>query len=168
MLGYNEIISFVNNIYYAKGKKFDTTFSPMWTREILNCDVSIEELHKAEVRIIRENIPLVVSDVCDIIKQCKEVVSLPPTKTKCPYCKGYGIVEGVKFDRNGKHISSAGYALNCVCGNGHIINGLMMNEDKEHNHKTMCYDGYYLIFPEKYKEIEYMQRVKQNNGRDIK
>ena len=168
MLGYNEILSFINNIYYAKGKKFDTTYSPMWTREILNTGASIAELNKAEIRIIRENIPLVLNDVCDIIRACKEVIALPPKNTKCPYCKGYGIVEGIKFDRSGKYISSAGYALNCVCGNGRAIDTMMMNEDKENNHKTLCRDGYYLIFPEKYKEFEYLKQVEQNGGYDIR
>ena len=167
MLGYNEIVSFLNNIYYAKGKKFDTTFAPMWMREILNCDVSVEELHKAEVRIIRENIPLVVSDVCEIIRQCKEVVALLPTNAKCPYCKGYGIVVGIKFNMSGRFVDSVGYALNCVCGNGHIIYGMIMNEDVQSYHKTLCKDGYYRIFTDIMKRNEYIKRVLQNGYKDI-
>lgn len=166
VLSYNEILKFINNIYYAKGKTFNADFMPMWSREILATNASIAELQKAEIKIIRDNVPLVVKDVCEAIVSCKEVVALPP-KQKCDYCHGKGYVLGILFDHN-KVYTGYEFALNCVCGNACLTNVKIMKEDTSNNHKTPCKDGYYRIFPSIVEKFAYLDKVEKNNWRDIR
>lgn len=167
MLSSNEILEFVKNIYYAKDRRFDEEYAPMWVREISSTGASIADLHNAEIEIIRNNIPLQVSLVCDIVKSKMNLIKLEYKAKDCEYCKGKGIVFGVKFDKNGRYTKSQEYAINCVCGNYHIPNLMQMTEDKNSFHKTEVKDGYFRIFSDVTKKWEYLKRVEKNNNIDI-
>ena len=100
----DEITMFIKNIHIAKDKYLNEDSLPMWIREIINTKVDIATLQKAEIVIIRENIPLVVTDICDCIREQINLNKprLVYNKVKCPYCEGRGWVEGLKFEKNGK------------------------------------------------------------------
>lgn len=167
MVGYNEITKFVKNIYYANGRKFDESYLPMWIREISNTGVDIQALHKAEQEIIRNNVPLKIFDICEIIIENKQAIALPlPQKTKCEYCNGKGYVIGLRFETNGKY---TGYtaALNCCCDNPHLPNVTTMTPNAATNHKTVVKDGYYLVFPSVVEKFAYIDKVFANGGYDI-
>lgn len=173
MLSYNEtmlkaITKFLNNIYYAKGRKLDTAYLPMWTREIVETGATEKELNKAEVEIIRNNTPLIISEVCEVIRNNKTIISLPTKKVDCPYCEGRGYVTGLRFETNGKY---TGYrvALNCCCGQKPQANMLVMREDLSNNHKTETANGgYVLVFPTIVEEYEYLDKVYANDNWDIR
>lgn len=164
-----EIKQFLGNIFYAKGKKFDESYLPMYVREISNIKPTAIVLHNAEKQIIREDVKLEVLEICNVINSQINLQKprLSYRQTKCPYCKGKGIVVGIKFDKNGKYIPSAEYAINCVCGSGHIVDSVTMQEDVESCHKVDCKDGYYRIFTDVIKKFDYLKRVAQNKGYDI-
>lgn len=162
----DEITLFIKNIHIAKDKYFNEDSLPMWIREILNTKADIMTLQKAEVRIIRENIPLVINDICDVIRDCKPILALPP-KIKCDYCEGRGWVSALKFDNN-KNYTGYEVALNCVCGNAKATNMLVMREDASNNHKTPIRDGYYRVFPSVVEKFKYLDKLEANNWRDIK
>ena len=165
----DEITMFIKNIHIAKDKYLNEDSLPMWIREILNTKADIETLQQAEVRIIRENIPLVVTDICDCIREQINLNKprLVYNKVKCPYCEGRGWVEGLKFEKNGKY---TGYrvALNCCCGNKPTINMAVMKEDLSNLHKTETRDGYVLVFPSIVEEFAYLDKVYANNDYDLR
>ena len=165
--GYNDIVKFLKNIYYANGKRFDENFTTMLVREITATGAKVSDLQKAEVAIIRESVPLVVNKICDVIRENIELPKIEYTKVSCNYCNGKGYVIGLLFDFKGFY---TGYrvALNCVCGNAHTPNMLMMKEDISNNHKTPCKDGYYRIFPSIVEEFAYIDKLEKNNWRDIR
>lgn len=97
----------------------------------------------------------------------KYIQPLPSKITvECPYCEGRGVVFGVKFDEQGRWGKGADYALNCVCGNSHNLAMATMDENDQNN-KTMCKDGYYLIFPSVTEKFAYLDKVERNGGKDI-
>lgn len=161
------ITNFLNNIYYAKGRNLDTAYLPMWTREIVATGATIPELNKAELEIIRENVPLIISEICDVIRRNKTAVALPPINTDCPYCEGRGYVHGLKFEKNGKY---TGYrvALNCCCGSHPTPNMAVMREDLSNFHKTETATGYVLIFPSIVEEFAYLDKVYANDDYDLR
>lgn len=164
MLSYNEIMSFVKNIYYAKDRTFNMEFAPMWVREITNTNASVEDLIEAEKEIIREDVPLVISNICEVIVKNKKIKALPvkAVSGKCPYCNGKGYVLGVKFNRYGQWEGDSEYALNCVCENAHLENTRIMTENVHNFHKTMCRDGgYYLIFPTIVDKFKYLDSLEK-------
>ena len=138
----------------------------MWIREISNTGANIQTLHKAEQEIIRTGTPLKILEVCEIIKNCKETLVLPP-KTKCNYCDSKGYVIGLLFDNSGTY---TGYeaALNCVCGNARTMGMLTMFENSADNHKTYCRDGYYRIFPTIVEKFAYLDKVYANGNYDLR
>lgn len=162
----DEITMFIKNIHIAKDKYLNEDSLPMWIREILNTKADIGTLQKAEMEIIREEVPLIINEVCKVINKNKPILALPP-KQKCDYCNGKGYVIGLLFDTNRIY---TGYrkALNCCCGNATMVNMLMMKEDISNNHKTQCRDGYYRIFPTIVEEFAYLDKVEKNNWRDIR
>lgn len=162
----DEITQFVKNIHIAKDKYLNEDSLPMWIREIINTKASIEDLQKAEVRIIREDIPLVINDICEVIRSCKPIIALPKSRTKCSYCNGKGYVIGLKFDNKGEYTGNE-FALNCICGNACLTNSAIMKEDTSNNHKTPCKDGYYRIFPSIVEKFAYLDKLKANKWRDI-
>ena len=165
----DEITMFIKNIHIAKDKYLNEDSLPMWIREIINTKVDIATLQKAEIVIIRENIPLVVTDICDCIREQINLNKprLVYNKVKCPYCEGRGWVEGLKFEKNGKY---TGYrvALNCCCGNKPTINMAVMKEDLSNLHKTETRDGYVLVFPSIVEEFAYLDKVYANNDYDLR
>lgn len=163
----DEITQFIRNIHIAKDKYLNEDSLPMWIREILNTKASIEDLQKAEMKIIREDIPLVINSICEIIRDCKPIIALPISKTKCGYCDGNGFVIGLKFDKE-KRYTGYEVALNCCCANGLNANMQVMKEDISNNHKTDCKDGYYRIFPSVVEKFAYLDKLEANNWRDIR
>ena len=165
----DEITMFIKNIHIAKDKYLNEDSLPMWIREILNTKADIETLQQAEVRIIRENIPLVVTEICDVIREQINLNKprLVYNKVKCLYCEGRGWVEGLKFEKNGKY---TGYrvALNCCCGNKPTPNMAVMKEDLSNLHKTEIRDGYVLIFPSIVEEFDYLDKVYANDNWDLR
>ena len=165
----DEITMFIKNIHIAKDKYLNEDSLPMWIREILNTKVDIATLQQAEVRIIRKNIPLVVTEICDVIREQINLNKprLVYNKVKCPYCEGRGWVEGLKFEKNGKY---TGYrvALNCCCGNKPTINMAIMKEDLSNLHKTEIRDGYVLVFPTIVEEFAYLDKVYANDNYDLR
>lgn len=171
MIEYNEvqiaeITKFVKNIYYANGRKLDEGYLPMWIREIINTNTDMRTLHKAEQEIIRKGITPKIFEVCEVIKNCNDVLSLPPI-TKCNICNSKGYVLGIKFEKNGIY---AGYkaALKCICGNLNDSTMLTMIPDATNNNKTPTKDGYYRIFPSIVEETEYLDKVEANGWRDVR
>lgn len=165
----DEITLFIKNIHIAKDKYLNEDSLPMWIREILNTKVDIESLQKAEVRIIRENIPLVVTDICDVIREQINLNKprLVYKKVDCPYCEGRGWVEGIKFELNGKYTGHK-YMINCCCGQKQMPNTTIMKEDLSTNHKTEVKDGYYLVFPTIVEKFAYLDKVYANDNWDIR
>ena len=101
----DEITMFVRNIHIAKDKYLNEDSLPMWIREIINTKADIGTLQKAEIKVIRDNIPLVVTEICDVIREQINLNKprLEYREVKCPYCEGRGWVEGLKFETNGKY-----------------------------------------------------------------
>jgi len=166
---YNQILKFIKNIFMANGKSItNEDFMQMWVREIRATNPSIADLINAETKIIREEIPLKISEVCRVIEDIKPKQVLPyQQKVYCKYCEGRGVVFGVKFDEKGRWGKGADYALNCVCGNSHNLAMATMDENNQNN-KTMCKDGYYLIFPSVTEKFAYLDKVELNGGYDFK
>ena len=164
-----EIKQFLCNIFYAKGKKFDESYLPMYVREISNIKPTAIDLHNAEKQIIREDVKLEVLEICNVISSQINMQNprLSYRQTKCPYCKGKGIVFGIKFDKNKRYTRSQDYVLNCVCSNKHIPNLIQMKEDKSSYHKTEVADGYFRIFKDVMQKNEYIKKVMQNKNYDI-
>jgi hypothetical protein len=167
--GYNEILKFIGNIFNANGKRLENEqFLQMWVREIQSTQADIADLYNAEIYIIRNDIPLKVNEIRKAIEFTKPQKQLPYTpKVKCPYCDGRGVVFGVKFDEKGRWGKGADYALNCVCGNSHHLAMATMDENDQNN-KTMCKDGYFLIFPSVTEKFSYLDKVNANGGYDFK
>ena len=166
----DEITMFIKNIHIAKDKYLNEDSLPMWIREILNTKADIVTLQKAEIRIIRDNIPLVVTEICDVIREQKalDAPKLVYKKVDCPYCEGRGYVTGLRFETNGKY---TGYrvALNCCCGQKPQANMLVMKEDTSNNHKTETINGgYILVFPTIVEEYEYLDKVYANDNYDLR
>ena len=169
MVAYDETLRFLKNIYYAKGRPFDETYSAMWIREITATGASAIDLHNAEMEIIREDIPLRVFDICEIIRQKMNLNTkqLGYQKKPCKYCDGKGYVIGLKFETNGKY---TGYtaALNCCCDNKHLANVVPMKEDINNHHRTEVKGGYYLIFPTIVEQFDYLDKVYANDNWDLR
>lgn len=167
MLSTKEILKFLKNIYFAKDRKFDDSFLPMWVREITTLGASVADLHNAEIEIIRENVPLVVSEVCDVIRENIKRPMLEYKKIDCPYCKGRGHLEGLKFEKNGKY---TGYTalVNCCCGNKPMADVMVMKEDNSNNHRTETKDGYFLVFPSVVEKFAYLDKVYANGNYDLR
>lgn len=170
MLGYNEVVSFIKNIYFAKDKRVDEAYLPMWVREINSINgVNAQVLLNAEKTIIREDVRLNVLEVCDVIKGQINLnkPKLEHKKKECPYCEGRGWVEGLKFEKNGKYTGYT-YAISCCCESKPILNSVVMKEDLSNNHKTDVKDGYYLIFPNVADKFSYLDKVYANDNWDIR
>lgn len=169
-VGYDEIVQFLKNIYFAKDKRLENDRLPMWVRELNSINgINAQVLLNAEKIIIRENVGLEVLEVCDVIREQINLNKprLVFKKVKCPYCEGRGWVEGLKFEKNGKY---TGYvvALNCCCGQKPQTNMMTMKEDVSRNHKTDTKDGYYLVFPSIVEKFEYLDKVYANDNWDIR
>lgn len=165
----DEITMFVRNIHIAKDKYLNEDSLPMWIREIINTKADIGTLQKAEIKVIRDNIPLVVTEICDVIREQINLNKprLEYRKVKCPYCEGRGWVEGLKFETNGKYTGYI-YAISCCCGSKPIADSVVMKEDLSNNHKTDVKDGYYLVFPNVADKFSYLDKVYANDNWDIR
>lgn len=166
--GYNEILKFIKNIFMANGKSItNEEFMQLWVREIRATEPNIADLINAETKVIREEVPLKISEVCKAIYGVKATVALPEKqKIYCKYCGGKGIVFGIKFDEQKRYNNGADYILNCVCGNSRNLQLATMDENDQNN-KTLCKDGYFLIFPTVTEKFAYLDKVEANGGRDI-
>lgn len=169
-VGYDEIVQFLKNIYFAKDKRLENDRLSMWVRELNSINgINAQVLLNAEKIIIRENVGLEVLKVCDVIREQINLnkPKLVFKKVKCPYCEGRGWVEGLKFEKNGKY---TGYrvALNCCCGNKPTINMAVMREDLSNLHRTETRDGYVLVFPSIVEEFDYLDKVYANGNWDIR
>ena len=171
MLGYNEVLTFIKNIYFAKDKRVDESYLPMLVREINSINgINAQALLNAEKIIIREDVRLNVLDVCNVIREQINLnkPKLVYNKVDCPYCEGRGYVTGLRFETNGKY---TGYrvALNCCCGNKPQPNMLVMREDISNNHRTETANGgYILVFPTIVEEFEYLNKVYANDNYDLR
>lgn len=170
-VGYDEIVQFLKNIYFAKDKRLENDRLPMWVRELNSINgINAQVLLNAEKIIIRENIGLEVLEVCDVIREQINLNKprLVYKKVDCSYCEGRGYVTGLKFEKNGKY---TGYrvALNCCCGQKPQANMLVMKENLSNNHKTETINGgYVLVFPTIVEEFEYLDKVYANDNWDIR
>ena len=165
MLSYETIAKFVKNIYYAKDRKFNEDFLPMWIREILITGADVKILQQAEAEIIREDIAPKIKDVCDVIMKHKRAVMIPLTSGDCRYCGGKGYVyANLYFDKTGKFLSS-NYTLACVCNQKPITIQMQLNSD---NNKTETENGYFRCFSDSVQQDQYLKKVIANNWRDIR
>lgn len=165
MLGYDNITKFVKNIHIAKDKVLKEEAISLWVREIINTGADLIALNKAETEIIRNEIPLEISKVCKEIKKWADMNKIPATTGKCKYCGGKGYVYlNLYFDSTGKFLSD-NYALACVCNNNSPATQMCINSD---NNRTETKDGYFRCFHNFMDQDNYLKKVKQNGGYDIR
>lgn len=164
MLSVEEIIRFVKNIHIAKDRKLQEDSLPLWVREINNTKTDSVALNKAELEIIRNNVPLKIYDVCEVIKSCSKLPELPPL-TKCEYCGGKRYMySNLYFNKEGVFLSD-NYAIACICNPKPNTTQMQLNDD---NNKTETVNGYFRCFGNPLEQHKYLQKVLKNKGRDIK
>lgn len=165
MAGYETIVTFLKNIHIAKDKILKQEALSLWVREIINTGADVIALNKAEIEIIRNEVPLDIGRICKEIKRCVDINKIPITTGKCRYCGGRGYVYlNLYFDNNGKFISD-NYALACVCNSNTTSLRMVINSD---NNRTECKNGYFRCFNTYTERENYIKQIKRNNGMDIK
>ena len=165
-VGYEEIEDMLNQIFASRLKNVSPKHLSVWVNEIAKKNYTKEALDKCSEEYLDDeslelNLPTVLKTLnkYNVVKATKGLFS-------CKYCEGKGYVyNNLKFANNGDFVSQ-NYALVCYC-NRNDNSMLRFELNEETNNKTICKDGYYLVFKDVVELWKYLDKVYENNGKDL-
>lgn len=165
---YEELEEVINNIFAAQGRTVSEKIVNVWVKEIFSKDFYDEAIKKAEQELMaNEEEKLTLPKVMNVIyKYNNELKNSKYKKIDCKYCKGLNYVyTNIFFEKTGK-FSSLNYAIKCFHNENFDNCAKMVLNEGNHN-KTICQNGYMLVFKDMEERNEYMKRVYKNKGYDL-
>ena len=165
---YEELEEVLNNIFAAQGRSVSEKILSVWVKEIMSKSFYDEAIKKAEEELMSEEEErLTLPKVLAVMyKYNSELRGANAKRIECKYCKGLNYVyTNIFFEKSGK-FRSLNYAIKCFHNdNKDNCAKMVLNEDN-HN-KTICQNGYMLVFKDTQERDEYMKMVDRNDGYDL-
>ena len=165
-VGYEEIEEMLNQVFASRLKNVSPKHLAVWVNEIARKNYTKNALEKCSEEYLDDeslelNLPTMLKTLnkYNVVKATKGLFS-------CKYCEGRGYVyNNLKFANNGDFLSH-NYALVCYCNNNNT-DMLKFQLNEETNNKTLCKDGYFLVFKDVVEYWNYLDKVYANNGKDL-
>lgn len=165
---YEELEEVINNIFAAQGRSVSAKILSVWVKEIMSKPFYDEAIKKAEEELMAdEEERLTLPKLMAVIsKYNAELRGASKKRIDCDYCKGLNYVyTNIFFEKTGK-FRSLNYAIKCFHNDNNDDCAKMVLNEETHN-KTMCQNGYMLVFKDMQERDEYMKMVDRNDGYDL-
>lgn len=164
---YDEIQEMIKNVFAARAKNISDKVVSVWAREISSRGFVDLALRETEKELMEDDeTDLTLPRMLAIIYRNNEKYKPKIKKIECEYCNGIGYVYSTLFfDKNGEY-SDYRYGLKCYHNNNNDKCAKMVL-NKETNNKTEINGGYVLVFKDISEREEYLEKVKQNEWKDL-
>lgn len=165
---YEELEEVIHNIFAAQGRTVSEKIVSVWVKEIFAKGFYDEAIKKAQTELMAEEEERITLPklMAVITKYHIELKNATVKKIDCKYCKGLDYVyTNIFFENTGK-FRSLNYAIKCFHNENSDNCAKMVLNEETHN-KTMCQNGYMLVFKDMQERDEYMKMVDRNDGYDL-
>lgn len=165
-VGYEEVETMLEQIFASRLKNVSPKHLAVWINEIVKKGYQKESLEKTQEEYLEdESLELNLPTMLKTLNKYNPIKAVKGLNS-CKYCGGRGFVyNNLKFANNGDFVSY-NYALVCYC-NKNETDVLKFTLNEETNNKTICKDGYYLVFKDCVDYWAYLDKVYANDSKDL-